>query len=64
MLYLTVWAWRRRKAVGGKGSLNQLINQLINDEAVSRTAPVTPSLLKKYKGPSMPYDRPQDAYQN
>ena len=35
---------------GGKGSLthwiNELIKELINDEAVCRTAPATPGLLK------------------
>ena len=45
MLSLTVWGWRRRKAVGGKGSLTELINQLMSDEAVCRTAPATPGLL-------------------
>ena len=30
---------------GGKGSLSELINQWINDEAVYRTAPATPGLL-------------------
>ena len=29
MLYLTIWAWRHRKAVGGKGSPNEWINQLM-----------------------------------
>ena len=27
--------------------MNELMNQLINDEAVYRTAPATPGLLKK-----------------
>ena len=31
---------------GGKGWLNQSVNELINDEAVFRTAPATPGLLK------------------
>ena len=31
---------------GGKGSLNQLMNELINYEAVYRTAPATLGLLK------------------
>ena len=30
VLSLTVWPWRHRKAVGGKGLLNQSMNQLIN----------------------------------
>ena len=30
---------------GGKGCLNQLINQSISDEAVCKTAPATPGLL-------------------
>ena len=30
---------------GGKGSLNELINEWINDEAVYRTPPATPGLL-------------------
>ena len=34
-LSLTVWAWRRRKAVGGKGSLNKLMI----DGGVFRAAP-------------------------
>ena len=32
----TVWAWRRRKAVGGKGGLTDSLTHLINDEAVCR----------------------------
>ena len=35
MLSLTVWAWRRRKAGGGKGSLSYWINH----EALYRAAP-------------------------
>ena len=31
MLSLTVWAWRCRKAVGGKGSLTDPLNYLINE---------------------------------
>ena len=31
---------------GGKGSLTDSVNQWINDEAVYRTAPATPGLLK------------------
>ena len=29
MLSQTVWKWRRRKAVGGKGWLTELINQSV-----------------------------------
>ena len=32
---------------GGKGWLSQSVSQLMNDEAVYRTAPATPGLLKK-----------------
>ena len=34
--------------LGGKGWLNQSINQSINDEGVCRTAPATPGLLIGY----------------
>ena len=30
-IFLTVWAWRRRKAMGGKGSLTELMNEGMND---------------------------------
>ena len=32
-------AWRRRKVMGGKGSLSELMNEWINDEGVCRAAP-------------------------
>ena len=47
-LALTVWfmvLWRS----GGKGWLTQLINYIINDEAVYRTAQATPDLLIIYQ---------------
>ena len=31
--------------------LNQLINESVNDEAVYRTAPATPGMLKRVRGP-------------
>ena len=37
----TVWAWRRHKTVGTKGSVNKSMNQSINDtdRGVCRAAP-------------------------
>ena len=34
VLSLTVWVWRRRKAVRGKGWLTESMNELLNHEAI------------------------------
>ena len=45
---------------GGKGWLNQWINELINDKAVYRTAPATSGLLKKLDGVGPVDNRPSN----
>ena len=37
VLYLTIWAWRRREGKGRKGGVSD--NQQLNYEAVCRAAP-------------------------
>ena len=37
--------YEEKKHIGTKGSLNELMNELMNDKAVYRTAPATPGLL-------------------
>ena len=44
-LALPVWDWECLEDILSKGSLNQSINQLINDRGDCRTAPATPGLL-------------------
>ena len=54
----TVGAWRRRKDIfTNHDLLTYLITELINDEAVCRTAPATPGLLNTERNPLLTFLR-------
>ena len=42
---LIVWEWRCFEDFWGKGSLSQIINELMSGKGVSKTAPATPAML-------------------
>ena len=62
MLTLTVWAWRHRKAVGGKGSLTSSINELITRMFIEQPL-ASPGSAKNYLIPSSFITKTKEAEQ-